>query len=148
MQNWVGFSKPTKLPDGTLLFSAPLSTKAKINMVDIDDTGPVVRAILGDPEKYVGQDICMTGEYASLEDVAQIFTRVTGVPAAAGSLTEEQYRSYTPNLPKPIQDEIYDMHQWFELYGYYGPNKDWTTGQKVTKLTSFEEWLKKTGWKG
>jgi hypothetical protein len=39
------------------------------------------------------------------------------------------------------------MYRWFEEYGYYGKDKDWTNEQKLTKLNTFEEWLKKTGWK-
>ncbi|CAF1445282.1 unnamed protein product, partial [Adineta steineri] len=35
-----------------------------------------------------------------------------------------------------------------EEYGYYGKNKDWTNGKQLTHLNTFEQWLKKTGWKG
>ncbi|CAF3401211.1 unnamed protein product [Rotaria sp. Silwood2] len=74
--------------------------------------------------------------------------QVTGVPASAKALTEEEYRSNIQFLPKLLQDELFAMFQWFQEHGYYGKDKDWTTGQKVTPLNTFEQWLKKTGWKG
>ena len=40
------------------------------------------------------------------------------------------------------------MYGCFEEFGLYGKEKDWTNGQKLTKLNTFEEWLKKSGWKG
>ncbi|CAF4430983.1 unnamed protein product [Rotaria magnacalcarata] len=117
-------------------------------MVDIEDTGPIITAILDDPEKYVGQDICMCGEAIQFSDVAKVFTKVTGVPASVKTLTEAEYRLGMQFAPKFIQDEFLAMFQWFQEYGYYGKDKDWTTGKQLTGLNTFEQWLKKNGWKG
>ena len=35
------------------------------------------------------------------------------------------------------------MYTWFEQYSYYGKDKDWKSGQKLTKLNTFEQWFKK-----
>jgi hypothetical protein len=148
MQNWQTFFKSTKLDDGTIVFSVPINQKAKLHMVDIDDMGSIVREILNDPEKFIGQDICICGEAIPFEDVAKIFQKVTGIPAISKTLTEQQFRSQNKQMPKLVQDELFDMFQWFEHYGCYGKDKDWTNGQKLIKLTTFEEWLTKTGWKG
>ncbi|CAF3046301.1 unnamed protein product [Rotaria sp. Silwood2] len=148
MQNWSGSLKPQKSVDGTLIFALPLTEKKTLHMVDIEDTGPLVSKILSDPDKYVGQDICLCGDAIQFSDIPKVFTKVTGVPASAKALTEEEYRSNIQFLPKLLQDELFAMFQWFQEYGYYGKDKDWTTGQKVTPLNTFEQWLKKTGWKG
>ena len=148
MQNWTGFSKVPKLPDGTVLFPAPIDVKAKLHLVDIDDTGPVVREILNNPDKFVHQDVCICGEEIAFGDVAKVFTKVTGVPAVSKTVTEAEFRSAMGQMPKSAQDDLFNMYKWFEEYGYYGKTKDWTTGKKLTKLNTFEEWLKKTGWKG
>ena len=68
MQNWSNMFKQPKLDDGTVLFAAPIDQKATLHMVDIEDTGPIVREILNDPEKFVGQDICICGEAIHFED--------------------------------------------------------------------------------
>ena len=149
MQNWTGMFKAHKAEDGTVVFSTPIDAKTVLHMVDIEDTGPVVREILSDPDKHVSQDICICGDAITLNDVAKVFTKVTGVPAIYKTLPEDQFRAAVQQqMSKFVQDEIIAMFRWFDEYGYYGKNKDWKTGQKLTKLTTFEDWLKKTGWKG
>ena len=148
MQNFSTFGQVTKLKDGTAVFSAPMDKKATLHLVDIDDTGPIVRQILENPEKHVGQDICICGEEIRFEDVPKVFTKVTGIPAIAKTITEEEFRSGMKYLSKPAQDDLFFMYKWFEEYGYYGRDKDWTTGKQLTNLNTFEQWLRKTGWKG
>ena len=147
IQNWRTFDRVQKLDNGTIVFSAPLSPRGKLHLVDIDDLGPVVREILENPEKFVGQDICVCGEEINFEDVAKVFTKVTGVPAISKSLSEDEFRAKVNMLPKSAQDYFIGMYKWFEEYGCYG-DKDWKNGQKLTKLNTFEQWLKKSGWKG
>lgn len=148
MQNWSTFFKTQKLGDGTVLFAVPVAQQTKLYMVDINDMGPIVREIFNDPDQYVNHDICICGDALALEDVPKIFTKVTGLPATSRTLTEEEFRSGMQQAPKFVQDEVFDMCRWFDEYGYYGKTKDWTNGQKLTKLTTFEDWLKKSGWKG
>ncbi|CAF1047989.1 unnamed protein product [Adineta ricciae] len=148
MQNWQNRSKPQKLPDGTIVFASPLDQKATLHIGDADDTGPIVREILENPEKLVGQDICICSEEICFEDISKVFTKVTGIPSISKTLTEEEFRGTTSFLPKLIQDDLFYMYKWFEQYGCFGKHKDWTTGKQLTHLNTFEDWLKKTGWKG
>lgn len=148
MQNWMHFLKVQKSVDGTIIFSLPVDEKTVLNIVDVEDTGSVVCKILSDPDKYIGQEICVCGEAIRFGDVPKVFTKVTGIPAVAKALTEEEFRSSIPYMPKMVQDELFFMFKWFEEYGCYGKDKDWTTGQQLTALKTFEQWLKKTGWKG
>ncbi len=147
INNWQTFLKTTKSDDGTVVFSAPIDQKTKLHLFDTDDMGAIVKEILNDPEKFIGQDICICGEALAFEDVSKVFTNVTGIPAISNTVTEQQFRSQLAQVPKFIQDELFDMFQWFQHYGYYGKDKDWTNGQKLTKLTTFQQWLTKTGWK-
>ncbi len=148
MQNWKNYAKLSKLDDGTAVFSLPLDQKTILRLVDVDDTGSIVREILEDPEKFVGQIICVCGDEISFEDVSKTFTKVTGIPAISKTLTSEEFRASLRWLPKNALDDLWDMYKWIEEYGLHRNNKDWRNGQKVTKLNTFEEWLKKTGWKG
>ena len=125
-----------------------MDQKATLHLVDIEDTGSIVREILENPEKFVGQDICICGEEILFEDVSKVFTKVTGVPSISKTLTEEEFRGATSFLPKLIQDDLFYMYKWFEQYGCFGKHKDWTIGKQLTHLNTFEDWLKKTGWKG
>jgi len=129
------------------VFAGPFNRKAKLHLVDIDGIGPIVREILENPEKLVGHDICICSEEISFEGAPKVLTKVTGIPAIMKTLIEEEFRAGLKWFPKSGQDDLYNMYRWFEEYGYFGKNKDWTNGQKLTKLNTFEEWLKKTGWK-
>ena len=148
MQNWTTFFKPSKSDDGTLVFAAPISQQTVLHMADIEDTGPVVREILNNPDKFVGQDICICGEAIRFGEISKVFTKVTGIPSISKTITEEEFRSLLQYFPKLAQDDLVSMYQLFEEYSYYGKDKDWTTGQKLTNLNTFEQWLEKTGWKG
>jgi hypothetical protein len=148
MQNWQNFAKTPKLSDGTVVFPLPMNQKGKLHLVDINDQGPIVREILKTPEKFVGQIICVCGEAMAFEDIAKTFTKVTGIPAISKTLTAEEFHASLNFLPSHVLDDLLEMYKWFEEYGYYGKEMDWTNGQKLTKLNTFEQWLKKTGWKG
>jgi hypothetical protein len=148
MQNWTTITKVSKLDDGTVVFSLPMTQKGKLTMIDIDDLGFIVRAILENPEKFVGEVICVSGDELSFEDISKTFTKVTGIPAVSKTLSDEEYRTAVSWLPKTAQDDLLAMFELYEKYGLYGKNKDWREGQKIAKLNTFEQWLKKSGWKG
>lgn len=148
MQNWKNYAKLSKLDDGTSVFSLPVNQKTKLHLVDVDNVGSIVREILENPETFVSQVIRVCGEEISFEDIPKTFTKVTGIPAIAKTLTEEEFRESLNWLPKSALDALLDMYKWFEVYGLYKKDTDWTNGQKITKLNTFEEWLEKTGWKG
>ncbi|CAF3843760.1 unnamed protein product, partial [Rotaria sp. Silwood1] len=148
MQNWIGYFKAQKSEDGTVIFALPVDQKTILPLADVDDTGPVIREILNNPDKFVHQNICICGEEIPFEDLAKVFTKVTGIPAISKTLTEEEFRSILSQKPKFIQDELLDMYKLLEEYSCYGKNKDWTTGKKLMHLNTFEQWLKKSGWKG
>jgi hypothetical protein len=148
MQNWKNYAKLSKLDDGTVVFSLPVDQKTKLRMIDVDNVGPIIREILENPETFIGQVIRLCGEEISLEDISKTFTKVTGIPAISKTLTSEEFRASLNWLPKSAVNDLWDMYKWVEIYGLYAKNRDWTNGQKIAKLNTFEEWLIKTGWKG
>ncbi|CAF1362970.1 unnamed protein product [Didymodactylos carnosus] len=78
VQNWLKLQLE-KMNDGTVVFRAPLDQKAKLHLVDIDDTGPIVVEMLKNPDQYIGPDICICGEEIAFEDVPKVFQKVTGI---------------------------------------------------------------------
>lgn len=148
MQNWTTFQKVSKLEDGTVVFALPIKEKAKLNLVDVNDIGNVVREILENPEKYLNQVTYLCGEEIAFEDISKTFTKVTGIPAISKSLTPEEFRAGLVWLPKKAVDELFDMYKFFEISSFREQPRDWTSGQKVTKLSTWEDWLIKSGWKG
>ena len=148
MQNWQTLFKPSPSADGTLVFSAPVPPETKLHLADIEDTGPVVREILKNPDKFVGQDICICGEAIAFGDLSKVFTKVTGKASVSKTVNEEEFRQMLGLMPKLAQDDLIESYKWFEEFGYYGRDKDWTTGKQIAPVKTFEEWLKKTQWSG
>nr|ACD54624.1 NmrA-like protein [Adineta vaga] len=148
MQNWTTYAKVSKSDDGVIIFELPIDLKTEFDMVDVNDTGRIVREILDNSEKFVGQIIDVCGDVMRFEDVAKIFTKVTGIPAISKTLGEEEFRARLNWLPKNAQTDLIDMYTWFELYGSYSKENQWKNEQIVTKLNTFEDWLRTTGWKG
>ncbi|CAF1293367.1 unnamed protein product [Rotaria sordida] len=148
MQNWQTLFKPIKSDDDTLMFTAPIDSQTKLHLLDIEDIGLVVREILTNPETFIDQDICICGDAIRFADISKVFTKVTGKAAISKTLDEEGFRSMLYQMSGVAQDDLVDSYKWFEEYINYDKEKDWTTGQKLWKLKTFEDWLKQTGWQG
>ena len=119
---------------GTLVFIAPIDLQTKLHLLDIEDTGHVIREILINPETFIGHDICISGEAIRFADSSKVFTKVTGKAAISKTINEEEFRSMLYQMPIVAQDDLVDRYKWFEEYGYYDKDKDWATGQKLWKL--------------
>ncbi|UJR07991.1 hypothetical protein I4U23_012270 [Adineta vaga] len=92
MQNWTTYAKVSKSDDGVIIFELPIDLKTEFDMVDVNDTGRIVREILDNSKKFVGQIIDVCGDVMRFEDVAKIFTKVTGIPAISKTLGEEEFQ--------------------------------------------------------
>jgi len=55
-----------------------ISPDAKIPFIDKDDVGQVVASMFSNPTKYLRQRVQIAGDVASMREVAEIFSRVTG----------------------------------------------------------------------
>lgn len=148
MQNWKSYAKVFKLDDGTVVFPLPCTQKAKLPLVDINDLGSVARVVLESPEKFVGRVVYVCGQEISFEDVSKTFTKVTGIPAISKTLTREEFCASLSFLSQNMLNELLDMYQLYEIPDSYGNYALRINAQKLAKLNTFEEWLKKTGWKG
>jgi uncharacterized protein YbjT (DUF2867 family) len=50
----------------------------KLYWIAVDDVGAIVARIFADPDAYIGRAITVAGDYRSMAEAAEIFTRVTG----------------------------------------------------------------------
>lgn len=145
-QNFQSFFPPKKEDDGTLVFTLPLTEKAYITSFDVDDYGEAVANVFANPEKYNHVIVNMGVEHLHPQEYVEIFAKVTGQKAKYNSISRETYAGFG----FPGAEELADMFGWFEEYTYFGPDADPKKYQKelYPNAISFEDWLKKTGWKG
>jgi len=130
------FWAPKKDADGTWIFSAPIKADTELPLVDTDDTGPTVLAILGDKERFSGKVVEVTGPYITPTEIAEVFTKVTGLPA---KYVESE------NNPQILGNEFSEMCAFFDKCGYY--NKRDLEWRDFYNYTTWEEYLKKTNFR-
>ena len=78
MQNFVTHMAPKPLGDGTYALFNFVPTKATFPLIETaGDGGKYVGAVLAEPEKYEGKVFWAATELKSLDEVAEIMTKVT-----------------------------------------------------------------------
>jgi len=139
-QNFQGFFPPKKDETGTLVFTVPVaSEKTLIHAVDVDDVGAVVHAAVHHGDHYVGKTVAVCGSIVSIGDMVATFAKVTNQKAKAVTPP--------PDVTLPNR-EFYDMLGFFVDFGFYDKSVDMESCKKLHKMTTWEHWLKKSGWKG
>ncbi|GAB5593828.1 hypothetical protein Unana1_08728 [Umbelopsis nana] len=105
--------------DGTQTVSIPVVKEdTYFDRVDIaSDTGPLVKIVLQNQEKYLGQRIPVVGDRLKFKDIAATYTKVTGIPTKAHTMTKEELEGQFAFLNN---SEMLDMLAWFRDFGYYG----------------------------
>lgn len=143
MQNYHGRMAPHANGDGTFSIARHISPEGKLPLIDTaGDTGKWVGAILADPDKFEGKVICAATRQYTMNEQAEIMSRITGKSIKYVQLTEDQMRSVLPN---GMQDLLIEMMNYQQEFGYYGAETDELLKQSNEiargKMTTFEEYL-------
>jgi uncharacterized protein YbjT (DUF2867 family) len=150
MQNFTTHMVPRPSPanDGTYVLANLCKGDTKLPWIDITDTGKWIAAILADPDKYEGKMLSAAYGLISFDECAAIISKHTGKTVTFQQLPDEVFKGF---LPENFRDQVMDMHLLFRDYGYFGANMEsdveWTRKQAKGKLTSLEEFFKKTDYK-
>lgn len=134
--------------DGTQTLTIPVVKEdTYMDLVDTaSDTGPLVRAILQNKDKYVGQRIPLVGDRLTLNQIAETYTKVTGKSTNFQPMTKEMLEGPFSYLNT---DEAIGMLTWFRDFGYYGDIYGSNGGALKAissvgiHVTTFEEYVKK-----
>lgn len=91
-----------------------------------------------------------------MEDFATIFTRVTGDQAIYSPTTLDEWADMASEAVGPgFREDIRQMMEWASImpddkicYGALDPKEDPSWDDLGLSASSFEDWLKRTGWTG
>jgi len=135
---------PPKLEGDTVVFTLP-DTKY-LTAFDVADTGIAVRTALEQPKEYDLKRIDYYGTHKSPQEYIDDFVKVTGRKAKLVAVPRDVYAKF----PFSSAHEIADMFTWFNDYTYYGPagNRDLGNKANENKLSTWEQYLRKTKWTG
>jgi uncharacterized protein YbjT (DUF2867 family) len=134
MQNFEG--QREDITDGT--FALPLAEDVSVQIINVDDIGGLAAEALADPERYKGQAIELAGDEGTLEEMAQVFTEVTGVDIEAQHVPVDVAR-------EQMGEEYAVMFEWFNEHGYEA-DIDALRREHDIDPSSLEEYLHEYGW--
>ncbi|KAF9899379.1 hypothetical protein EC991_008992 [Linnemannia zychae] len=143
MQNYLTLLRPKLIGDGTYAIVDVVSPKTKIPLIDITgDTGKYVGAILAEPDKYEGKVFYASTKLYTVEEIAQVFSKVTGKVVQYNQLPINVFKEFFP----PVAADIFvDMFLYIQDFGYFGPQSKElvaeTSSHARGKLTTLEEFL-------
>ena len=138
-----GFILHRDAADGTHIISRHNSPTSKFPLIAaVDDTGKFVGAILADPDKYAGKTLCAAQALYSWEEIAAVYSKVTGRKTVYEQGSVEEYRA---SLPEIVADVFVEGFSYYDDFGYYGPTTEesvkWAAAQARGKLTTLEEYF-------
>ena len=146
MENFHGHStpRPTGEPGVYAIANVPNPDTRIPLLATAADSGKYVAAILANPDKYAGEVFYGATKLYSYDEVAKAIGEATGKTVKYKQLPAEVFKGF---LPPASAESAVAMLQWFKDFGYYGPKTeeyvDWTVQQTPSKLTTFEDFLKK-----
>lgn len=134
MQNFEG--QREGITDGTL--ALPLVEDVSVQIVNVDDIGGLAAEALANPDEYEGRAIELAGDEGTLEEMAGIFTEVTGTDVEAQHVPIDAAR-------EQMGEEYAVMFEWFNEHGYEA-DIDALGREHDIDLSSLEEYLREYGW--
>lgn len=120
--------------NGTL--SMGLTPETRLMMIATDDIGGFVALAFNNPDQFIGRELELAGDDLTMTEMAATLSKVIGRPVKYVQQPLDQIRAFSTDLAQ--------MYQWFMDEGY---KTDIAALRKLyPPLTTFEEWLRKTGW--
>ena len=133
-ENFCSFFSFTKGDDGSYLFTLPLSD-VKIPWTILGDLGTLVACTLTKPE-LIGQRIGQCSLLATGDDIAEIFSQVTGKKIKYNCVTWETFASFG----FPGADELAQMFEfWVRTIEVYNKSRDLPTQTKIMDGVAFTD---------
>jgi uncharacterized protein YbjT (DUF2867 family) len=122
--------------DQTLAF--PLEEGVSLQMVDVDDVGRAAAVAFENPADFVGERYDLAGDELTLDETAEVFSRVTGEGVEAIHVP-------TDEAAADFGEEFTVMCEWFNEVGYSADIEalEDTFGFQFTRLP---EYLRAHGW--
>lgn len=125
-----------RLVDGELLLGLWLRPEVPLQMIAPDDIGAFAADAFDDPDTWIGRHIEIAGDELTGPQIANVFARVSGIPARYQQQPIEQLRA--------MSAEMATMFDWFDKEGY---RADLPTLRAIRpNLINLETWLRTTGW--
>ena len=132
------------LPDGRdgLVVTLPLG-EGRWPLIALEDIAWFTAHVLEDWERWGGRTLRVAGDSLTGAQIAEVFERVTGIPAAYQDLPLDVVRAMVPG----VGHDLAAMFALFQDVDVVGRARDLAALREIhPDLVSFEGWLRSTGW--
>lgn len=124
---------------------SPLPTTVAYPLIDVQtDTGKYVKSILLDRSSMLGRTILGGQREYTIQESADILTRVGGLDVKAEQVSLEEYRGIlgAVGFPEWLKDDMTSNMDFIEKWGFFGEEKVERDHEILTEpLVTFEEWV-------
>jgi uncharacterized protein YbjT (DUF2867 family) len=115
--------------------SAP---ERSLQLVAVDDIGAAVAKAFDEPKRFLDEEFDLAGDELTPVQIAEVLSKVVGRPVRCVRTSLEEVR-------ERMGEEGVKMIEWMNREGYKADIAK-LRSKCGLRLTSFEEWLRKTGW--
>ncbi|EAL70981.1 NmrA-like protein [Dictyostelium discoideum AX4] len=141
-QNFKSFvPKKNENGDGGYTISLPSNGKP-MDMGDVDNIGAIVCEILLNENKYSGVVVPFSGGALSGPEIANIFSKVSGKSVTFKFIPPSIFRTFG----FPNANDLASMFEFYNEFGVFN-DLDQSIASKITKFTTFGEYLKNSNFK-
>lgn len=134
MENFLpsmGFLFPRGVEHGLV---SVLNPETRLSLIAVADIGEAAAAAIASPERFDGVELELAGEHLSMTQIAEVLSRVLGLPLAAPDMTEQE--ALAAGMPS-----MGASHEWLNVAGQ--PARPRYARDLGIPLTSFEEWARR-----
>lgn len=141
-------------PDGTRVWAAPMGQKGQYPLIALDDIGWWARYIFDHPLETSGKNVAIASQLASVPEIVETFTRVTGIPAEYKELSDDEWFGlWTGSLPIASANPNgktweQNFRETFALWrdGIVKRDMEWISS--IHPPTTIEKWIRETNYQG
>lgn len=144
LQNFVRSLAPKQSDGGAYTLDNVMKPSTKVPFFDVDDTGKFVGALLANPDKFERKIIHGSSGLYSFDELADAISKVTGKTVTYTQIPRSTFSGF---LSPAVAEEFTEMWEFFDKYGYYGPQTKEKAEEDIPealeKPTTLEEFFKK-----
>jgi len=144
--------------DGTVRFCSPVPGDTWADWVDPGyDIGIFAAEVFAlGPQKTKTKVYPIVGRKIRFDEMAKVFERVTGQKAVFEPTTLDEWGAVvSAGMGKGFEEDARQMMEWTAVaprekicYGTMDPAEDTSWEDLGVKVSSFEEWIRRSGWSG
>ncbi|KAH0506378.1 NmrA-like family domain-containing protein 1, partial [Microtus ochrogaster] len=132
-ENFLTVWKPVKSPDGYYTLALPMGD-VPMDGISVADVGTVVSSIFASPEEFVGKAVGLSAEALTIQQYADVLSRILGKDIRDAKITPEAYEK----LGFPGAEELANMFRFYHMK----PNRDIKLTHRLNpQIRSFSQFI-------